>query len=123
MNTRLDSYCVHLLKGVTGKSASMAKKETNEKKIFTNDYYVISEARFAVSGTTYVVGRKVISNNWVISKRAILVSLIAVIITLPTTVTTTTYFPISLHYLHKSLYEFVLYLEQNHIKHYDLYYD
>ena len=54
---------------------------------------------------------------------AILVSLIAVIITLPTTVTTTTYFQTSLHYLHKSLYELVLYLEQNHIKHYDLYYD
>ena len=48
---------------------------------------------------------------------------ITIIITLPTTVTTTTYFPTSLHYLHKSLYELVLYLEQNHIKHYDLYYD
>ena len=38
-------------------------------------------------------------------------------------IATTTYFPTSLHYLHKSLYELVLYLEQNHIKHYDLYYD
>ena len=45
------------------------------------------------------------------------------IITLPTTIATTTYFQTSLHYLHKSLYELVLYLEQNHIKHYDLYCD
>lgn len=44
---------------------------TDDGRTNAGNYYVISEARFAVSGTTYVVGRKVISNNWVISKRAI----------------------------------------------------
>lgn len=44
---------------------------TDDGRTNAGNYYVISEARFAVSGTTYVVGRKVISNDWVISKRAI----------------------------------------------------
>lgn len=44
---------------------------TNNGRIDAGNYYVISEISFVVDNTTYIVGRKVVSNNWVISKRSI----------------------------------------------------
>lgn len=44
---------------------------TNNGRIDAGNYYVISEISFVVDNTTYIVGRKVVSNNWVISTRSI----------------------------------------------------